>query len=84
MNEREEERLAELIARLPPAPEAWERAAQDLPRARAELDHIVERARADGEFRSALIADLERALVDAGYEPRRALVSAVRARLAES
>jgi bacterioferritin-associated ferredoxin len=33
-----EEQLADLIAALPPAPEAWVRAAQELPAARAEMD----------------------------------------------
>ena len=65
----DEERLAELLRALPPAPEGWVRAAQELPRSRRELDDIVARAVADQEFRQALIADLERALRDVGYEP---------------
>ena len=55
---------------LPPAPAAWTRAARELPRARRELDGIVERAEADAEFRRALIADLESALRAEGVEPR--------------
>jgi len=65
----DEERLAELLRALPPAPAAWVRAAQELPRARRELDQIVARAEADLEFRKALIADLETALAANGYEP---------------
>src|SRR5436305_13285446 len=37
----DEERLAELLRALPPAPEAWIKAAQELPLARLELDEIV-------------------------------------------
>ena len=79
----DEERLGELLAELPPAPSAWVQAAQELPRARHELDEIVERARADAEFRVRLLADLEAALTAAGYEPSAALSEALRARLAE-
>jgi hypothetical protein len=63
-----EERLARLIAVLPPAPEAWVRAAQELPLVRAGLDDIVARAEADAEFRARLISDLEGALAAEGYE----------------
>ena len=66
----DEERLAELLRALPPAPEGWVRAAQELPRSRRELDDIVARAVADQEFRQALVDDLERALRDVGYEPQ--------------
>ena len=65
----DEERIAELLGALPPAPEAWVRAAQELPRARRDLDEIVARAEADFAFRKALIADLEAALAAEGYEP---------------
>jgi hypothetical protein len=76
-----EETLAELLRTLPAAPEAWVQAAQEIPLARRGLDDIVERARADQAFRDALIADLESALADAGYEPDPVLADAVRARL---
>jgi hypothetical protein len=76
----DEERLARLIRALPPAPEAWVRAAQELPLARAELDRIVARAEADAEFQARLIADLESALVADGYEPSPALVQILRVR----
>jgi hypothetical protein len=79
-----EDRLAELIAALPPAPEAWVRAAQELPFARNELDEIVRRAEEDAVFRQALIADLEAALAREGYEADRPLVEALRRRYAES
>ena len=78
----DEERLGELLGMLPPAPAGWVQAAKELPEARLQLDEIVERARVDAEFRVLLVADLEAALMSAGYEPR-TLSAAVRARLAE-
>jgi len=76
----DEERLARLIRALPPAPEAWVRAAQELPLARSELDQIVTRAEADAEFRTRLVADLEAALAAEGYEPSPGLVRVLRVR----
>ena len=49
----DEQRLAELIKALPPAPQAWVEAAQELPLARERLDDIVARAEADLAFRDA-------------------------------
>ena len=65
----DEERLGELLRVLPPAPEGWVRAAQELPSARRSLDEIVARAEEDLAFRQALIADLEAALDAQGYDP---------------
>ena len=79
----DEERLGELLGQLPPAPAGWVQAAQELPVARLGLDAIVERARADAEFRVLLVADLEAALASAGYEPTDELIDAVRACLPE-
>jgi type VI protein secretion system component VasF len=81
MNHTTEERLAELLALLPPAPSAWIEAAQELSLARETLDEIVARAQADATFRQALVADLESALAAEGYEPKRLLVDALRERL---
>ena len=39
----DEERIAELLGALPPAPEAWVNAAQELPKARREIDEIAAR-----------------------------------------
>jgi hypothetical protein len=75
-----EERLATLIRALPPAPEGWVRAAQELPFARPELDEIVARAEADAAFRQKLVADLEAALVAEGYEQDPAVLAALRVR----
>jgi hypothetical protein len=77
----DEQRLAELLRSLPPAPEGWVRAAQELPSARRSLDTIVERAVADAEYRRSVIADLERALQVEGIEPDAGLVALLRARL---
>jgi hypothetical protein len=76
----DEERIARLIRALPPAPEAWVRAAQELPLARAELDEIVARAEADAEFQRRLVADLQAALEAEGYEPRPQVVEELRIR----
>ena len=80
----DEEKLAELLHSLPPAPEGWVKAAQELPFLRGQFDDIVQRAEADAEFRQALVADLEAALAEAGYEPSDPLVNAIRARLSDS
>jgi hypothetical protein len=77
----DEEQLAELLRALPPAPEGWVRAAQELPRSRSELDDIVAKAVADDAFRRALIQDLERALRDVGYEPESLPLEELRRRL---
>jgi hypothetical protein len=82
MTRYDEERLAELLQALPPAPEGWVRAAQELPSARLGLEDLVERAVADAEFRALVEADLEAALRRAGHEPDPTLVAVLRARLA--
>jgi hypothetical protein len=81
MNSYDEERLARLLRMLPPAPEAWVAAAQELPQARREIDEIAAREEADHEFRAAVTADLEAALEAAGYEVDPSLLPALRARL---
>jgi hypothetical protein len=80
----DESRLGELFRRLPPAPEGWVKAAQELPRVRRELDDIVTRAVADAEFRQALIADLEASLRAEGYEPEVIPLDELRRRLNDS
>jgi hypothetical protein len=81
ISDNDEERVAGLIRALPPVPEGWVKAAQELPRARREMDEIVARAEADREFRAAAIADLETALQDAGYEVDSSLIPELRQRL---
>jgi hypothetical protein len=78
----DEERLARLLAALPPAPRGWVEAAQELPLARRELDGLMARAEADVEFRKALVADLEATLALEGYEPSERLLEELRRRLA--
>ncbi len=76
-----EERLAELLRLLPPAPRGWVEAAQELPFARRGIDRIIARAEADARFRELLVADLEAAFAQEGVEPDVELVEAVRRRL---
>jgi hypothetical protein len=77
----DEERIADLLAALPPAPEGWVKAAQELPAARNEMDEIVARAEADQRFREAAIADLEAALAAEGYNVDERMLPALRQRL---
>jgi hypothetical protein len=65
MTAHDEERLGELLSALPPAPESWVQAAQQLPRVRDRLDRIVERAEADDDYRRKVVADPETALEEA-------------------
>lgn len=81
MTAHDEERIAALLRRLPPAPAAWVSAAQELPFAQRELDTLVERAERDAAYRAAVLADLEAALAAAGVEPRPAVVRHLRRRL---
>jgi hypothetical protein len=80
----DEERLADLLGALPPAPRGWVEAAKELPQARRELDVIVARAEADAAFRAALVADLEAAIAGEGFEPSRFLLDALRRRLEDA
>ena len=77
----DEERLAELLRLLPPPPEGWVQAAQELPQARAEIAAIVARAEADAAFRARVVADLEAALEAEGLDPTPSVVASLRVRL---
>jgi hypothetical protein len=83
MRNYDEEHIGELLRALPPAPAGYVAAAQELPRARAEIDGLAERAKNDVAFRAALLADLEAALLAEGVEPRPALVDLLRRRVTE-
>jgi hypothetical protein len=72
--------LGKLIAALPPAPDGWVRAAQELPAARRGIDDIVDRAVADAAYRARVVADLESALAEAGLEPTTPLLEELRER----
>jgi hypothetical protein len=76
-----EEKLAELIELVPPAPQGWVEAAIELPRVRAAIDELTTRAVADRQIRQAILADLEEALRTTGVEPRPKLLETLRARL---
>ena len=80
----DEEWVGQRLRILRPAPQGWVRAAQELPLARRSLDEIVARAEADLEFRTALIADLESALAQAGYEPDLRVVDELRKHLSDT
>jgi hypothetical protein len=77
-----EHRLAGLLAELPPAPAAWIRAAQELPRARREIDRLAALAGGDAALRAAILEDPEQTLRQAGLEPSARIQAALRARLA--
>jgi hypothetical protein len=83
MNTSDEVQLARLIGMLPPAPEGWVRAAQELPAARRGLDQLVARAEADEAFRASVLADLESALQSEGVEPEPRVVDELRRLLAD-
>jgi hypothetical protein len=74
----DEERIAELLRLLPPAPGGWVDAAAELPTARRALADLEARVLEGAEERAAVTADLEAALRDAGYDPSPTLVEAVR------
>jgi hypothetical protein len=79
----DEEKLGELLRRLPPAPMGWVNAAQELPTARAAMDELVARAEADAEVRRRILNDLEAALAAEGVERNSALLAELRDRLAQ-
>ena len=79
----DESTLAQFLRMLPPPPRGWVEAAQELPRARHELDELVARAEADVALRRALLADPKTALAAVGLEPTPVLVASVRERLIE-
>lgn len=78
IDDRTEEHLALLIAALPPAPPSSVQAATQLPRARAAIDELVARASAEKDARGTILGDVEKALLDAGIEPRPHLVQTLR------
>ena len=79
----DEEKLGELLRRLPPAPAGWVKAAQELPTARAALNELLARAEADAELRRRILNDLEAAVAAEGVERNSALLAELRERLAQ-
>ncbi len=76
-----EERLAKLLAMLPPAPESWVQAAAALPAFQRAIDQVVSLAEVDATFRAELLEDLDAALERAGMDVDPAVRAAVRRRL---
>ena len=83
MTSYDEEQLGELLSALPPAPEAWVRAAKELPLALQRLDEIVERAKADDNYRRRVVANPVRALQEADVVAHANTVEIIRKRLDE-
>jgi hypothetical protein len=81
MTGHDEERIAALLRLLPAPPRGWVEAAQELPLARAAIDSIVARAEADAAFRGRLVADLESAVKEAGFEATPSVLASLRLRL---
>jgi hypothetical protein len=81
MNGYDPERIAASLRLLPPAPEGWVRAAQELPQARADIAALVTRAEEDAAFRARVLADLEAALEAEGIDATPSVVAVLRTRL---
>lgn len=79
----DEARLAYLLAALPPAPEAWVRAAELLPLAELDADSLVELCREDAALLEQVLEGLEAAMRSA-HEPTRRDAAKVRDRLGEA
>jgi hypothetical protein len=77
----DEERLGDLLSALPPAPEAWVKAAKDAPLSRQRLEEIVERAKADEDYRRRVVADPESALEEADVVAHAENIEIIRKRL---
>ena len=76
-----EEKLGEILSALPPAPEPWVRAAQDLPLMKQGLYEIVQRADADEEYRRRVIENPEAVLEEADVVAHADAVEILRRRL---
>jgi hypothetical protein len=77
----DEEKLGELLSALPPAPEAWVKAAKEAPLARRRLESVIERAETDEQYRQRLVADPERALEEADVVAHSENIEIIRKRL---
>jgi hypothetical protein len=84
MTAHDEEHLGELLSALPPAPEAWVWTAKEAPLARRRLESVIERARADEEYRRRLVAEPERALEEADVIAHADNIEIIRKRLDET
>lgn len=77
----DEEKLGEILSALPPAPEAWVKAAQEIPVAQQVVEEIVERADADEQYRRRVIEDPEAALQEADVVAHSETIEILRRRL---
>jgi hypothetical protein len=84
MTAKSHDELGRLIAALPPAPDGWVRAAQELPAARRAIEGIVSRAVADAAYRRRVLSDLESALAEEGVQPTSAVLDELRERFLSS
>jgi hypothetical protein len=82
MNTHDIGHLARRLAALPPAPEGWLVAAQELPQMRRSLDDLLTQAESDAGLRDRLVANLESALAESGIRPTPHLIERARPRLA--
>lgn len=81
MSSHADQRLAKLIAALPPAPERLVRRAQDIPSDHPALGEFVVRAEDDPAFRAELERDPEAALERAGHPRDAATIQTLRGHL---
>jgi hypothetical protein len=79
----DEEQLGDLLSALPPAQEGWVKAAKEVPLARRRLEEIVERAKADEEYRRRVVADPESALEEADVVAHSENIEIIRRQLDE-
>jgi hypothetical protein len=77
----DEEKLGEILSALPPAPEAWVKAAQEIPVAQRVVEKIVERADADEQYRRRVIEDPEAVLEEADVVAHSETIEILRRRL---
>ena len=79
----DEEQLGDLLSALPHAPKGWVKAAKEVPLARQRLDEIVERAKADEDYRRRVVTDPEGALEEADVVAHSENIEIIRKRLDE-
>ena len=84
MKHDEIEEIAALVSLLPPVPDGWVEAAQELPRARSGLDALVAAAEASAEARARILDDLERAFAESNLRPTPRLLAEARRRLGQA
>jgi hypothetical protein len=77
----DEVRLGDLLSALPPAPKAWVNAAKARPMAQQRLEEIVERAKADDDYRRRVVASPETALEEADVVVHSKNIEIIRRRL---